>query len=149
MWISTLLWELCHIIFLNNFPNYFRIATFKNSAKSLLSLFNFILKVCLRRKFCAYSSTSYNEKLSHDLVIPNFWFQDHVTSWDKFDKMCGTFFWKMFPFRWTSVYKIVSHFLTLTCNENQALNLMLNHNGNQASRSIRGRIFRNIFLVLE
>ena len=149
MWVSTLLRELCHIIFLKNFPNYFRIATFKNSAKSLLSLFNFILKVCLRRKFCAYFSTSYNAKLYHDLVIPNFWFQDHVTWWDKFGKMCRIFFWKMFPFRWTSVNKIVSHFLRLTYNGNHALNLMLNHNGNQASRKIRGRTFRNTFLVLE
>ena len=31
--------------------------------------------------------------------------QDHVVSWDKFDKICGILFWKMFPFGLTWVNK--------------------------------------------
>ena len=38
----------------------------------------------------------FNEKVSHDLGIKKFWFQDHVISSDKFDKICGKVFERFF-----------------------------------------------------
>ena len=55
------------------------------------------LKVHLHHAFYTFLSTSFDEKLSQELLITKFQFQDHVMSQDKFGKICGTFFGEMFP----------------------------------------------------
>ena len=48
----------------------------------------------------------FDEKLSHDHEIKKKIQVQHLISWDKFDKICGLIFLKMFPFGIIWVNKI-------------------------------------------
>ena len=100
---TTLLWELSHRRFFGNSPIFFKKATFQDFGwllqispeiivMSLISLFNFCYEVRLCHKFCTCFLASFDEKFSHVLEITKFWYQDHVFTWNKFDKICGIIF---------------------------------------------------------
>ena len=83
-----LLQELYHRQFFKNFPKFYKIAAPPPPPPHHHHKFHTRLL------------------MKNYLWITKFWFQDHVISWDKSDKICEIIFWKIFPFGVTWVNRI-------------------------------------------
>ena len=82
-----------------NFPTFFRIAT---------RLLQISPEISLLSSLCICFSVCFNENLSYDLEIKKFW--------NKFGKICGIIFWKIFLFGYGWWRKLlVKGFLKLWC----------------------------------
>ena len=119
---------------------------FKFKLKLLLCLcfpcsFSFKKYTYIYHKFCTWFLLLFDEKLSNDLEITKFLFQDHAISWVKFEKICVIIFRKMFPSGLNSVNKI-SHKTCFTSSHNDSQTLRNNlHNFTRSFTGARASQF--------